>query len=125
NRTLTLLNGRRMASSSAFGGVDINIFPEAMIKGIETVTGGASAAYGTDAVAGVVNFILDTRFEGLQIELQGGMTTRGDAGNYEGSIAFGTKLGERGHFLVSVERAEQEGVHNYVGRNWYKSWGAV
>ncbi len=125
NRTLTLLNGRRMASSSAFGGVDINVFPEAMIKGIETVTGGASAAYGTDAVAGVVNFILDTRFEGLQIDLQGGMTSRGDGGNYEGSIAFGTKIGDRGHFLVSAERAEQEGIHNYVGRNWYKSWGAV
>ncbi|HZV56862.1 MAG TPA: TonB-dependent receptor [Sphingobium sp.] len=125
NRTLTLLNGRRMASSSAFGGVDINIFPEAMIKGIETVTGGASAAYGTDAVAGVVNFLLDTRYEGLSLEVQGGMTSRGDGGNYEASFAFGTRLGERGHFLISVERAEQEGIHNYVGRNWYQGWGAA
>ena len=77
NRTLTLLNGRRFPSSSAFGGVDINVFPEAMIKGIETVTGGASAAYGTDAVAGVTNFLLDTDFEGLEASLQGGITSRG------------------------------------------------
>ena len=125
NRTLTLLNGRRMASSSAFGGVDINMFPEAMIKGIETVTGGASAAYGTDAVAGVVNFILDTKYQGLSIDMQGGMTSRNDGGNYEVSLAFGTKLGDRGHFLFSVERAEQEGIHNYVGRKWYNATGAA
>ena len=69
NRTLTLLNGRRMPASSAFGGVDINVFPKAMIKSIETVTGGASAAYGTDAVAGVVNFILDTDYTGIEADV--------------------------------------------------------
>src|SRR5690606_30084132 len=58
NRTLTLLDGRRMISSTAFGGVDVNVFPEAMIARVETVTGGASAAYGTDAVAGGANCIL-------------------------------------------------------------------
>jgi len=125
NRTLTLLNGRRMPSSSAFGGVDINVFPEAMIKGIETVTGGASAAYGTDAVAGVVNFLLDTEFEGLQIDGQAGITGRGDGESWEGSIAFGTKLGSRGHLLVSAEYAQQDGIHNYEGRDWYQSWGSV
>ena len=71
NRTLTLLNGRRVPSTSAFGGVDINLFPEAMIQSVETVTGGASAAYGTDAVAGVVNFILDTNFTGLDADRAG------------------------------------------------------
>ena len=70
NRTLTLLNGRRMPSTSAFGGVDINLFPEAMLSSVETTTGGASAAYGSDAVAGVVNFILDTDFTGLEVSAQ-------------------------------------------------------
>lgn len=125
NRTLTLLNGRRFPSSSAFGGVDINLFPEAMIKSVETVTGGASAQYGTDAVAGVVNFILDTDFVGLQANLQGGFTSRDDAYNWQGDIAFGTNIGDRGHLLLAGSRAVQNGVFNYRGRDWYKGVGAL
>lgn len=126
NRTLTLLNGRRMASSTAFGGVDINLFPEAMIRAVETTTGGASAAYGSDAVAGVVNFILDTDFTGLELSAQGGVTSRGDGENYELSAAFGSDFaGGRGHILVSGEYFNQEGIHNYEGRNWYESWGTL
>lgn len=125
NRTLTLLNGRRFPSASSFGGVDINVFPEAMIKSVETVTGGASAAYGTDAVAGVVNFILDTDFEGFQATLQGGLTSRDDSYNWEGDVAFGTKIGDRGHLLLAGSKATQNGVFNYQGRNWYKGVGAA
>src|SRR5688572_25887833 len=54
-RTLQLLNGRRVVQSTIFGGPDINLFPESVISSVETVTGGASEAYGTDAVAGRVN----------------------------------------------------------------------
>ena len=125
NRTLTLLNGRRMASSSAFGGVDINLFPEAMIKGIETVTGGASAAYGTDAVAGVVNFVMDTNYSGLELDLQGGSTTRGDAKNAKGSISYGADIGDRAHVLLSASFAAQEGIHSLRGRDWHQGWGVV
>ncbi|MBN9504425.1 MAG: TonB-dependent receptor [Altererythrobacter sp.] len=125
NRTLTLLNGRRVPSTSAFGGVDINLFPEAMISGIETVTGGASAAYGTDAVAGVVNFLLNTNFEGIEAGLQGGITERGDGENYEAKLAFGTRIGDRGHLLVAASRAEQDGIHDLTSRDWYQGWGAV
>ena len=125
NRTLTLLNGRRFPGSSAFGGVDINVFPEAMIRGIETTTGGASAAYGTDAVAGVTNFLIDTDFEGLEVSLQGGMTSRGDNESYDAEVAWGTKLGDRAHVLLSAAYAKTEGIHNYNDRNWYQSWGAI
>jgi iron complex outermembrane recepter protein len=126
NRTLTLLNGRRVPSTSAFGGVDINLFPEAMIASVETTTGGASAAYGTDAVAGVVNFTLDTDFEGLEVGAQGGVTDRGDGENYELSAAYGTSFaGDRGHFLVSGEYYDQKGIHNYEGRDWYQAWGTL
>ena len=124
NRTLTLLNGRRVPSTSAFGGVDINLFPEAMIQSVETTTGGASAAYGSDAVAGVVNFTLDTNYTGLEISAQGGLTDRGDGENYEISAAFGTEWGGgRGHFLVSGEYYNQEGIFSYTGRDWYQAWG--
>ena len=126
NRTLTLLNGRRVPSTSAFGGVDINLFPEAMIASVETTTGGASAAYGTDAVAGVVNFILDTKFSGIAASGQIGITDRGDGQNYEISAAYGTSFaGGRGHFLVSGEYYDQEGIHSYRGRDWYQAWGTL
>ena len=122
NRTLTLLNGRRMPSSTAFGGVDVNMFPEAMISSVETTTGGASAAYGSDAVAGVVNFMLDTNFTGLELSAQGGITDRGDNEQYELSASYGMELGDRGHLLVSGEYADQNGIFSYKGRDWYQSW---
>lgn len=124
NRTLTLLNGRRVPSTSAFGGVDINLFPEAMIQSVETTTGGASAAYGSDAVAGVVNFTLNNNFTGLEMSAQGGITDRGDGENYEVSAAFGTDFaGGRGHFQVSGEYYNQEGIFTYDGRDWYGAYG--
>jgi len=125
NRTLTLLNGRRMPSSSAYGGVDVNMFPEAMISNVEITTGGASAAYGSDAVAGVVNFTLDTNFTGLDLSAQAGITDRGDGENYELSAAYGVDLGDRGHLLVSGEYFKQEGIFNYSGRDWYQAWGTL
>lgn len=125
NRTLTLLNGHRVISSSAFGGVDINVFPDAMVKTVETVTGGASAAYGSDAVAGVVNFMLDRKFTGLRAEIQNGITSRGDNHSVQGSISYGVNLGNRGHLLISGEYSKQDGIHNLRGRDWYRSYGVV
>lgn len=125
NRTLTLLNGHRVISSSAFGGVDVNVIPKAMIRNVETVTGGASAAYGSDAVAGVVNFTLDRKFTGLRAEAQQNITARGDNYGFQGSISFGTKLGSRGHLLLSGEYSTQNGIHTTRGRDWYKAYGVV
>ncbi|MCD4749603.1 MAG: TonB-dependent receptor [Thermoanaerobaculales bacterium] len=72
NRTLVLLNGRRLAPGSAEGtyAPDLNFIPGSMLKRVDVLTGGASAVYGTDAVAGVVNFILDTDFEGMRGDIQ-------------------------------------------------------
>ena len=81
-RTLTLLDGRRVVASTIYGGPDINLFPENMLERVESVTGGASAAYGTDAVTGVVNFILDTDFDGFRANVQGGETGDGDNGEH-------------------------------------------
>ncbi len=125
NRTLTLLNGRRMISSTAFGGVDVNQFPESMIKNVETVTGGASAAYGSDAVAGVANFILDTDFDGVSISAQSGETSRNDGGNSQYSIAFGTDVGDKAHIQMSYEKADQDAILGHQGRDWYQGWGTV
>lgn len=124
-RTLTLLNGRRVVSSTIYGGPDINLFPENMLRSVESVTGGATAAYGTDAVSGVVNFILDTDFTGFRGSVQGGETTRGDNENVEVSLAGGFQTGERTHVLVSAEMYEQDPVRTFDDRDWYQSWGRV
>lgn len=125
NRTLTLLNGRRVISQTAFGGVDTNMFPQDMIRSVETVTGGASAAYGTDAVAGVTNFLLDTKFTGMRVSGQYGETTRGDSMNWQGSASAGFQLGDKLHVLLSGDYHHQDGVHSYKGRDWYQGWGTV
>ena len=104
NRTLVLLDGRRVVPTNRFGAVDVAMFPEELISSVEVVTGGASASYGTDAVAGVVNFKLDTDFEGYKGHLQAGQTTYSDGDTYEAGFAFGTRIGERGHLIGSFHQ---------------------
>jgi outer membrane receptor protein involved in Fe transport len=113
NRTLVLLDGRRMVSSNRFGTVDVNMIPEALLRGIETVTGGASASYGTDAVAGVVNFLLDTDFEGVKAHLQGGQTSRSDGRNYEASLAFGHGFSDKLKVVGSFGIDEIEAIDSF------------
>jgi iron complex outermembrane recepter protein len=124
-RTLTLLDGHRMVSSTAFGGPDINMFPDQMLKRVEAVTGGASAAYGTDAVSGVVNFILDTKFEGLRASAQAGISDRRDGENEQYSLSFGHALSDRSHVLFSASYSHQDDIVGYEGRDWYKGCGLM
>lgn len=110
-RTLTLVNTRRFIPSSDGGAVDLNVIPSALIERVETVTGGASAAYGSDAVAGVVNVILNQNFTGFKAELDYGQTTYGDGKNWHASAAGGTRFaGGRGHIAAAVEYQKQEGI---------------
>ncbi len=125
NRTLTLLDGRRMTASNKSSAVDINAFPEVIIERVEVVTGGASAAYGTDAVAGVANFILNTDFDGLETHAQGGSSAANSRGTWEIGAAYGTPIGERGHLIVSMEAYEQDGVYGFTNQDWYEGWGQV
>lgn len=117
-RTLVLVDGRRSVGSSVTGAVDVNNVPQALVKSVEIVTGGASAAYGSDAVSGVVNFILVKDFTGLKATVEGGGTTHGDGRNYLVSAAGGKRFaGGRGHVMVSGEYAHRDGIFN-VDRDW-------
>src|SRR6185312_14704520 len=100
NRTLVLLDGRRVVSSTRLGTFDVNLVPQALINDVQVVTGGASAAYGSDAVSGVVTFILDTKYTELKASVQGGETHLNDGRNYLVSIAGGTALGEKLHVMA-------------------------
>jgi outer membrane receptor protein involved in Fe transport len=120
NRTLVLLDGRRVVSSNVSGSTDVNLMPQNLVRSVDVVTGGASAAYGSDAVAGVVNFVLDTKFEGVKAEMQGGISRYGDAGSYRGTIAAGHGFADgRGRVIASLEYFHKNGISTYsTARPW-------
>lgn len=110
-RTLTLLDGRRFVAASQTGTVDVNLLPSGLVQRVDIVTGGASAAYGSDAVAGVVNFILDTRYEGLKLDASYGVAGEGD--NVENRLILtGGKsfLDSKLHLTGSAEYYDNDGI---------------
>ncbi len=111
-RTLVLMDGRRLGPSNKFGTVDVSVIPETLIQSVEAVTGGASAAYGADAVAGVVNFRLNRRFTGLKYSVQGGTTTYNDDSTYKFGVAYGTDIGKSGHLITSFETWHKDGTES-------------
>ncbi|WP_404713852.1 TonB-dependent receptor domain-containing protein [Sphingomonas sp. MMS24-J13] len=117
-RTLVLLDGKRFVPSTTTGTIDVNLIPSILVQRTEVVTGGASAAYGSDAVAGVVNFILDKKFQGFKGSVQYGESQRGDAKDYNVSLAYGTKFAEdRGHFIVGGEFDKNKGMGDCYTRS--------
>jgi outer membrane receptor protein involved in Fe transport len=118
-RTLVLIDGRRAAPSSRDGSTDINLFPQELVKRVDIVTGGASAAYGSDAVAGVVNFILDTNFTGLKATVQAGISGQGDAPTYKASITGGQSFADgRGRVVASATYFDMGGIQSVADRDW-------
>jgi outer membrane receptor protein involved in Fe transport len=122
-RTLVLIDGQRSVASTITGLVDINTIPSQLIERVEVVTGGASAAYGSDAVSGVVNFILDKKFTGFKADAGGGLTDYGDNKNGKFSVTIGSGFaGDRGHIILSGEHKQQDGVltgdREWNNRGW-------
>jgi iron complex outermembrane receptor protein len=126
NRTLVLVDGKRMVpgtlgtGDSATGAPDVNSVPTALIQRIDIVTGGASAVYGSDALAGVVNFVLDKKFTGIKGSVEAGQTTYHDNDSRRYSLAFGTPFAERGHLLLSAEHVTADEVRGN-SRPWNDS----
>ena len=116
-RTLVLVDGRRAPPTTLNGQVDSNSIPQMLVQRVDIVTGGASAVYGSDAVAGVVNFVLDTKFSGLKAQAQVGQSSRGDARSNRFGVAGGGNLG-KGHFVWSAEHQENAGVLDKTSRPW-------
>lgn len=118
-RTLVLVDGRRSTPSTMNGATDTNLLPQELVKRVDVVTGGASAAYGSDAVAGVVNFILDTKFEGLTARIQTGISDYSDNEMFKLSLTGGRSFaGDRGHAVVSGSYYDSAGVPSTFDRPW-------
>lgn len=112
NRTLVLLNGRRVVSggTGANSAVDLNMIPIAMIERIEVLKDGASAIYGADAVAGVVNIITKKAFDGVEMSARYGKTERGDGEEKAADLVMGTRS-ERGSLMASLNYSESGSVN--------------
>ena len=112
-RTLVLINGRRhITSTPGSEGFDINTIPTDLIDRIDIVTGGNSAIYGSDAVAGVVNFIMKRDYDGIATRAQAGISSRGDRGTYFASILAGQNFADgRGNVAVSAEYTRQQPLY--------------
>lgn len=108
NRTLVLVNGRRMIASGtgAASTVDLNTIPVSMIKSVEVLKDGASAVYGTDAVAGVVNIILKDDFEGLDMNVNSAITGEGDATETSFDFTVGTSF-DKGNIVVGMQYTDR------------------
>jgi iron complex outermembrane receptor protein len=121
DRTLILVDGQRMGVTNVVGSVDINIIPQSLVRRVDVVTGGASASYGSDAVAGVVNFILDTQFEGLKAEVNFGETTYNDVPQGRAALTFGKHFGDRTRVLGAMEYFRLKGLQwgEDTGRDWH------
>lgn len=126
DRTLVLVDGRRHVGSNLQGNVDVNVIPNALVRAVDVVTGGASSVYGSDAVAGVVNFQLDTRYTGTKGYVQVGQSTYGDDDQFNAGATLGLPLsGGRGHLLFNAEHATSDGVGSVRERPWFNSWGTM
>ncbi len=120
-RTLVLVDGRRHVPTQADGTVDLNVIPTALIERAEVVTGGASASWGSDAVTGVVNLILNKKLEGFQASVQGGISKYGDAQTYAVSVAGGHSFG-RLHLIGGAEFSRDNGIGASQFPNFSRPW---
>ena len=123
-RTLTLVNGRRHVSG--FRGtqaVDTGTIPRALVERVEVSTGGASAIYGADAVTGVVNFILKDDFEGVELNLRGGISGEGDAENFAADLLMGNNFHQgRGNIVLGIT-IEEDTELTHGDRDWSRDNG--
>jgi iron complex outermembrane receptor protein len=110
-RTLVLLDGQRLPAGNQNGSVDVSTLPQTLMSRVDVVTGGGSAVYGSDAVTGVVNFILDKNFNGVKYEANSGISEYADGFKYKVNVAAGMDVfGGRGHIEGSIEYRNADGV---------------
>ena len=117
-RTLTLVDGKRFVPSTTRATVDTNMIPSILLSRAEVVTGGASAVYGSDAVSGVVNLLIDKKFTGYKANAQLGFSQYGDNFTRQFGVAGGWQVSPTFHLVVGGEYENAEGVEACPSRDW-------
>ena len=126
-RTLVMLNGRRLSPSGIGTAVDINNLPQALIDRVEIITGGATTVYGSDAVSGVVNFITRKDFDGFGVDASAYMTERGDSNSYDINLTYGHNFSNgRGNITVFASYLDREELfadqRELTSVPWFDDW---
>jgi iron complex outermembrane receptor protein len=120
-RTLILLDGKRAPPTNFDGNVDVDTLPQMLVQRVDVVTGGVSAIYGSDAVTGVVNYVLDRQFTGVKGLAQAGVSDYGDGESKRVGLSVGQPFADgRGHVLLSGEYRDEDGVSAKERRPWFK-----
>ncbi len=123
NRSLVLVDGKRIVPINSLMVTDINSVPSALVERVETITGGASAVYGADAVGGVTNFILKDNFEGLDLDLQTGATAEGDGSESRLSAVLGTNFSDRrGNVTIGIEAYKRQASYERDHALFHEWW---
>lgn len=116
-RNLILFDGHRVPGTDTSGAVDANTIPQLLIERVDIVTGGASAVYGSDAVSGVINFVVDKKFTGVKMQAQSGVSGLGDNPSQRFGVAVGANiLGGKGHIEASFEHYNNPGIGSKLDR---------
>jgi iron complex outermembrane recepter protein len=119
SRTLVLINGRRHVPTATTGSVDLKVVPTLLVDRVEVVTGGASAAYGSDAVSGVVNVVLKDDLTGIKGTADYGISEHADGEERRLSLAAGTSFaGGRGHVMAGFDYVKIGGIGTQLTRDW-------
>jgi iron complex outermembrane receptor protein len=125
-RTLILFDGHRFPPTTQDNLIDVNTIPQMLLERVDVVTGGASAVYGSDAITGVVNFVVDKNFNGLKLQAQTGISQLNDNASRRVGIAFGRDLFDgRGHFEASLEHYDSAGIDTKLTREYGRAFKTV
>lgn len=123
NRNLVLIDGKRAQPVNASLIVDVNTIPAAAIQSVEIITGGASAVYGPDALAGVTNFKLRDDFEGVEFGLRGSDTAEGDGAESNFSVLLGVNSGDgKGNVMVGIDWTERNAIYQRDRDFYINAW---
>jgi outer membrane receptor protein involved in Fe transport len=124
-RTLVLMDGKRVPPTLFNGVVDVDIIPQALVERVDIVTGGVSAVYGSDAISGVVNYVMNHKLEGFRADTSSGITQEGDDPKTDVSLAYGTRIGDRAHVEFSYEYRHEGGIDRRSDRSWLNQVGVT
>ena len=124
-RTLVLMDGKRVPPTLYNSAVDVDLIPQMFVERVDIVTGGVSAVYGSDAMTGVVNYVLDHKFNGVKADASYGKSQVGDAGKADVSFGYGANLAQGLHFEAGLEHRKEDGIDYRSDRPWLNQVGVT
>jgi outer membrane receptor protein involved in Fe transport len=124
-RTLVLMDGKRVPPTLYNSAVDVDIIPQMFVERVDIVTGGVSAVYGSDAMTGVVNYVIDRKFNGVKADASHGVSALGDAPKTNVGFGYGAQLSPGLHVEGGIEYRKEGGIDRRSDRDWLNQVGVT